>query len=403
MPVGPDAPRLGGQQAEAQDQDGAPIEVTVEDPTASAYSEMERRESAEIMRGLTGQEISAMTYDIPFRDRDQKQGGVVECSTPGWCKYRDKERVPHVHVQGIGAQGMDEIKRIYEGIQVVVTVKPHRVHKRNKYYWEAEAVALDCFTANMTTASATQPEVDFDSNRKGNDPRAEFAPRIAERKAKRNAVGELIPQAIQNALKKWASEGKTLFTPEEAQRLIDSFGYNRKQRPIRCMLDPKTGTLIAAASPQVQVLSSGGAATAPALPAAPVGDLPSPPPAKSPPPKKPPSGKKASGEPKKGRKATEKQSKMLFAVMKKNYVPENEFQDFLIEAFDIDDSRKILSKDVDAAKKWLENYIPGEAPATPDAPEAPVEQPPTEGGADEDPYDGMDQKDIDAFMSGVEE
>jgi hypothetical protein len=378
---GPDSPKLKDQPGDATGPDGKPIEAQWDgDPTAAAYAVMEQKETEQIIRGLSGQELSDFIYNIPFKTPKEK-GGRVECKAEH-CKYRDQD-IPHLHVTGIGAGGMDEIRRIYEGVQVVILGKPERTHQKNKYVWRARAVALDCITGNMTTADAVQPETTADANRDAADPRAHFAPRIAERKAKRNAVGEILPQVFMNKIKEWALEGKRLFTAEDAERLITSLGYSRKHRQMRCMLDPTTGALVMSTTPGTPVLGSGMATGAAPLPL---------PPKELPPAKPPESEPEPAPEPEKPQRAkagmaTKKQQKMFFAIFKDRNVDQGEFRAFLQEKFGSTRTEDVPKDAVDMVKKWLEDWAPAEA-----------SEPPTE----ESPFDGMSDADAGEFLDGME-
>jgi len=342
--VGPEAPKIKGAVQMKQDSNGT--WVPDDNPTAAAYAEMERRETEEIIRGLTGQEIQAYLYDIPFKDEKR---GVVECNTPGYCKYRER-KIKHVHVQGVGAEGMDEIARIYEGVQAVNVGQTQRIHRNGRYYYVAHAVALDCITGNMRTASAEQPETEADV-RSGKDARASFAPRIAERKAIRNAIGAILPRPLINKLKEWAAEGKQTFSPAEAERLITALGVSRRNRPMRCLLNPVTGLPAVAVNPNVNMLAAVPSAPQ-ALPAQDLGALPPAEPAPEAPAQKPerPRGRRG------GRKISSKQLKMLYAVRMEKGVPEDVYREYLSENFGVASDKDLSMSDVDAVRSWLEHY-----------------------------------------------
>ncbi len=369
MATGPDAPKFGGQ-GEAIKRDGAGNVVPDDDATAAAYVEFERREAQEIVKGLRGEEVGSLIYDIPHGANPEKNpDAVIDCGH-AVCKYKTDGKY-HVHVVGVSVGGIDEISRIYESIQVW-TDEPKRIHREGRYYWRCRAVALDAITGTMKPAFAEQPEGSFDSNRSGDDMRSTFPPRIAERKAKRNAVQEILPQPLLNKIKQWGREGKDVFDSQEVERLIQSLGISRRSRPPRYLLNPITGQIAVAMTADAQVLTTG---TRPALSALPpdantvldqaeqaMQDESTPMPQEPAPTPEVRTGPTAPGS----KKASEKQRRMLFAISKQAGVPDEVFRAYLTQEFAIESTRDLAMKDVDTVKEFLEAFVPKEKKIAPD-------------------------------------
>ncbi|MFH1605439.1 MAG: hypothetical protein ABIH03_16205 [Pseudomonadota bacterium] len=371
--IGPEAPKFGGKAIKRDPQGNV---VPDDDPVAAAYAELERRETEEIVRGLRGEEVGSLIYNIPHGANPEKNpDAIIDCGHEG-CPYAAKHK-PHVHVVGINVGGIDEVSRIYEGIQVWAE-EPSRIHRDGRYYWRCRAVALDTITGTMKPAFAEQPEGAFDSNRSGDDMRSTFPPRIAERKAKRNAVQEILPQPLLNKIRQMGREGKKSFEPAEAERLIASLGISRRNRPPRYLMNPITGEIAVALSSEARVLASGSRPSAPmSLPtpdepteewpqAKSTEEAPAPPretPARaSTPPRSEPAPQKQGG----GRCASEKQRKMLFAISKEKNVPQDVLKAYMQEEFGITSTDQLQMRDVDAVKQWLEGFGVPAQPQTDD-------------------------------------
>jgi hypothetical protein len=209
-----------------------------------AFVEIERLENEAIARGISGAELGDFLYSLPFKS----DFGVVECRVPD-CKYQ-KKGYKHIHQTGVSAAGIDEIARIYEGIQAFA-IDHQKIRKDGKYYIRSTAMARDVYTGNLRTAIAEQP---CTSKRGAGDPRASFDEVIADRKAVRNAIRQILPQALMAKILQWAKEGKRSFTEDDAQRLIDSIGASRRNRTPKFFLSGVETSMALLSQPSPEAL-----------------------------------------------------------------------------------------------------------------------------------------------------
>lgn len=237
----------------------------------AVFAEMDRRDEDQIIRGITGQEIGDLLYLIPFKDnkgRGRVDYGPEYHELCSYCRNAGKDPKPHVHVTGVGIHGVNEVARLYRGIQRKIT-KCEKVTKDGRYYWRATAVAFDAYSCNASEATVDQP-VDS-QDRSSDDPRGDFARITAESKAKRNAMRDILPQFLLRGLQRMAESGQTTFTEADAKRLIDSLGESRENAIARFSLVnglQQIGQLMAPVEVPVRsALPSGDRDNTPATPA----------------------------------------------------------------------------------------------------------------------------------------
>lgn len=199
------------------------------------YALMDKRDADQIVAGITGQEISELLYLIPFGVKDDDYGKKDYGSDfHKVCSYCRKGQKKHVHVVGVSVTGIDEVARIYQGIQRAI-IETKRIHRDGKYWWISRAAALDSFTVSGATASAEQPCI---MRRGSEDARADLDRVIAERKAERNAVRKLLPQFFLAGLQKMAWQGIKTFEAKDVKRLVTSLGEDRSNMTPRASLIP---------------------------------------------------------------------------------------------------------------------------------------------------------------------
>ena len=202
-----------------------------------AYREMELMDERAIVAANTGQTFAHMIYDIPFKSKY----GSQTCHKGKDCI---RAGTPHTHVVGIGVMGVDEIVRLMGGIKIQVSEA--RVITRNgRQYYQATAIAQDYFTMTVREGTA---EAKIGGMRRGgddDDPRGDFEPIIAQRKAERNAAKKIVPQGILNGIAALAKEGKTTFSEEDVRRLFVPF-YTERQLFIQRWFDTFAGRSVPA-------------------------------------------------------------------------------------------------------------------------------------------------------------
>jgi hypothetical protein len=199
----------------------------IQDDLSGVYHQMDALDEDAVIRGLTGQQIDRMLYSLPF----YQEGAPTDHKIPG-CKYC-REKRPHIHVNGVGIAGINEIARVYGGMWRAIVIN-EKFHRDGKYWWKATARAVDIVNFNMVERTIWQPAVIAAKSKSGKvDPRSEFAPTIAESKAIRNACRDLLPQAILEELKEWGAQGRAKFTEAQARELIEGFGGGSRWRVLQ--------------------------------------------------------------------------------------------------------------------------------------------------------------------------
>ena len=97
-----DAPKPNGHQVKTVEAEV----ITDREAESAVYAEMDRRDEQMIVAMHTGQSISDMVYDIPFKT----DKGIVKCGREG-CKYQ-AEGKPHTHVTGMSIHGVRNIRNV---------------------------------------------------------------------------------------------------------------------------------------------------------------------------------------------------------------------------------------------------------------------------------------------------
>lgn len=182
------------------------------------YRHMDKLDEEAIIAGMSGQTFEHMTYNIPFKS----EKGRANCGVPG-CWY-EKKGFNHTHAVGVGIMGINEVRRVYGGIQCMV-VENIQVRRDGRRWWKCTALAVDVLMKNASRRTIWQPITDVAAAKaQDKDMRSDFSPTIAESKAMRNAIKDLLPQTLLIGIAELGRKGKKTFTEDDVRKIIMGFG-----------------------------------------------------------------------------------------------------------------------------------------------------------------------------------
>jgi len=166
----------------------------------------------EIVGTLRGHFAENLIYNIPRRTSSGKKEWR-ECDLmKNGCPYKGKQ--PHIHILGVGYQGMLTAIRAYGRMELEVPEPPEMVEHGGKLYWSAYGVARDRHTGNeigrwYLEAVMRKAGNTFIEN--------EFGASICQSKALRNVGLALIPARLMESWIEDYKAGKLAFSVSRAK------------------------------------------------------------------------------------------------------------------------------------------------------------------------------------------